>query len=154
MKKRTFLQRVVLFIYILWKLVIHNDAYPYDISLVTVIRFVFPRVLISRLSDIDRIVKMSNYWSGYFYVTFIRIRPINVCIFAEDYSSSYPTIQYVLSSDAFQSRITLTVVYSDFYNVLFPANMLKNIAISTVFTTHFIEIDSTMLPSCFNSFLI
>lgn len=118
------------------------------------IRFVFPRVLISRISDIDRIVKMSNYWSGYFYVTFIRIRPINVCIFAEDYSSSYPTIQYVLSSDAFQSRITLTVVYSDFYNVLFPANMLKNIAISTVFTTHFIEIDSTMLPSCFNSFLI
>ncbi|KAK8794101.1 hypothetical protein WA171_003227 [Blastocystis sp. BT1] len=106
---------------------IHNDAYPYDISLVTVIR----------ISDIDRIVKMSNYWSG----------PINVCIFAEDYSSSYPTIQYVLSSDAFQSRITLTVVYSDFYNVLFPANMLKNIAISTVFTTHFIEIDSTMLPS-------
>lgn len=99
--------------------------------------FTFFIVLTSRISGIDEIVKISNYWSG----------PINVCIFAEDYASSYPTIQYLQSSDILQGKITLTVVYSDFYNILFPANILKNIAISTVFTTHFIVIDPTMLPS-------
>ena len=39
------------------------------------------------------------------------------------------------------------MVYSDFYNTVFPANFLRNVAISTVFTTHFIEIESSMLPS-------
>lgn len=116
--------------------------------------FTFFIVLTSRISGIDEIVKISNYWSGYFWFLLIMSRPINVCIFAEDYASSYPTIQYLQSSDILQGKITLTVVYSDFYNILFPANILKNIAISTVFTTHFIVIDSTMLPSCCNSFLI
>ena len=43
---------------------------------------------------------------------------------------------------------SLSHVYSPFYATVFPENMLKNIAISTVFTTHFVMIESTMLPSC------
>lgn len=44
-------------------------------------------------------------------------------------------------------KVTLIVVYSDFYDIVYPINTLKNIAISTVFTTHFIMIDDTMIPS-------
>ena len=43
--------------------------------------------------------------------------------------------------------MTLSVVYSPFYGLLYPANLLKNVAVSTVFTTHFLVVEPTMLPS-------
>ena len=73
--------------------------------------------------------------------------PLNVCIFAEDYSTSYPTIQSLLESGDLQGRVTITVVYSPLYGLVYPTNMLKNIAISTVFTTHFVVVEPTMTPS-------
>lgn len=72
---------------------------------------------------------------------------MNVCIFAEDYETSSPAIQRLLESEDLQGRVTITVVYSPLYGLVFPANMLKNIAISTVFTTHFVVVEPTMTPS-------
>ena len=66
---------------------------------------------------------------------------MNVCIFAEDYETSSPAIQRLLESEDLQGRVTITVVYSPLYGLVFPANMLKNIAISTVFTTHFVVVE-------------
>ena len=73
--------------------------------------------------------------------------PINVCVFAETYETSAPQIQSFLRAHDFHQRVTVTVVYSPLYGVLFPANLLRNIAISTVFTTHFIVMDASMRPS-------
>lgn len=106
---------------------IHNDAYPYDISLVTVLP----------ITNLDSILALSESWSG----------PISACVFADAYETSSSQIQSFLREHDFQQRVTVTVVYSPLYGVLFPANLLRNIAISTVFTTHFIVIDASMRPS-------
>lgn len=71
---------------------------------------------------------------------------MNLCVFAGPYASSHSTVLEALKSLPL-SQMTITVVYSDFYNAVFPANFLRNVAISTVFTTHFIEIEPSMLPS-------
>ena len=73
--------------------------------------------------------------------------PINACVFADTYETSSSQIQSFLRSHDFHQRVTVTVVFSPLYGVLFPANLLRNIAISTVFTTHFIVIDASMRPS-------
>ena len=57
-----------------------------------------------------------------------------------------------LRHDELSAKVTLIVVYSDFYEVVFPANILKNIAISSVFTTHYIMIEDTMVPSGISRF--
>lgn len=72
--------------------------------------------------------------------------PVNVCVFAGPYPSSVSRVRKLLEGLKF-GKLTVVVVYSDFYGTVFPANLLKNVAISTVFTTHFIEVESSMLPS-------
>lgn len=72
--------------------------------------------------------------------------PVNLCVFAGPYATHHATVLETLKSLPL-THLTVTVVYSDFYNAVFPANFLRNVAISTVFTTHFIEIESSMLPS-------
>lgn len=71
---------------------------------------------------------------------------MNLCVFAGPYATFHPTVLEALKTLPL-SQLTVTVVYSDFYNAVFPANFLRNVAISTVFTTHFIEIDPSFLPS-------
>ena len=100
------------------------------------------------LSEVDRIVKLSNYWKGLEPSPPFMRRPINVCVFASSEPEVHSKIAELVKNPLFSTKVTLSVVYSPFYSTLFPENMLKNIAISTVFTTHFIMIESTMLPSC------
>lgn len=100
------------------------------------------------LSHVDRIVKLSNYWKGLDSSLGFMRRPINACVFASSDPESRTKIVELVKNPLFSTKVTLSVVYSPFYATVFPENMLKNIAISTVFTTHFVMIESTMLPSC------
>ena len=45
-------------------LVIHNDAFPYDISLVTVLPSCLLPPVISRITHLEAIVELSENWSG------------------------------------------------------------------------------------------
>ena len=70
-----------------------------------------------------------------------------MCVFASSTDSDRETVMEFLRHDELSAKVTLIVVYSDFYDVVFPANILKNIVISSVFTTHYIMIEDTMVPS-------
>ena len=128
-------------------LVIHNDAYPYDISLVTVLPLRSFSPVTRSITNLDSILALSESWSGHDCSSYMSPSPISACVFADAYETSSSQIQSFLREHDFQQRVTVTVVYSPLYGVLFPANLLRNIAISTVFTTHFIVIDASMRPS-------
>lgn len=107
----------------------------------------------SRLPDLDKISKLEAQWKGWSFPQPIMYSPINICVFADSSSRSRASIMDLVKNPQFSTKVTLSVVYSPFYRLLFPANMLKNIAISTVFTTHFLVIEPTMLPSSTPSLL-
>ena len=73
--------------------------------------------------------------------------PVNVCVFSSKSSSDRDKIIDFTRHEELSNKVTLVVVYSDFFDIVYPMNTLKNIAISTVFTTHFIMVDDTMIPS-------
>lgn len=81
---------------------------------------------------------------------------MNVCVYANNYKEDREKIIEFTRHEELSGKVTLIVMYSDFYDIVYPINTLKNIAISTVFTTHFIMIDDTMIPSgiLFNHIII
>ena len=79
--------------------------------------------------------------------------PINVCVYASKSTNDHNKIKECINSPELKGKVTLVIVYSDFYDIVYPINVLKNIAISTVFTTHFIMIDDSMIPSGSSFFL-
>ena len=111
-----------------------------------------PSCLNGRLPDVERIARLVLYWKGLPSRRALTRSPINVCVFADTSSQSRAAIAELVKSAHFSTKVTLSVVYSPFYRLLHPTNLLKNVAISTVFTTHFIVIEPTMLPSGTASF--
>lgn len=106
-----------------------------------------PPRLNRRLPDVAKIEKLTTYWKGLLFLLSIMRSPINVCVFADPSSQSRAAIAELVKSTHFSTTVTLSVVYSPFYGLLYPANLLKNVAVSTVFTTHFLVVEPTMLPS-------
>lgn len=94
-----------------------------------------------------KIEKLTTYWKGLLLLRDIMRSPINVCVFADPSSQSRAAIAELVKGAHFSTTVTLSVVYSPFYGLVYPANLLKNVAISTVFTTHFLVVEPTMLPS-------
>lgn len=135
------------------RLVVHNDAYPYDITLTTIVPFVFFYRLIYSISRIGNILRLTS-WSGSISFVFFTCSPVNVCVFANKDAADRDKIIDFTRHEELSGKVTLIVMYSDFYDIVYPINTLKNIAISTVFTTHFIMIDDTMIPSGTSSMII
>lgn len=109
-------------------LVIHNDAYPYDISLVTVLPLRSFSPVTRSITNLDSILALSESWSGHDCSSYMTPSPISACVFADAYETSSSQIQSFLREHDFQQRVTVTVVYSPLYGVSFPANLLRNIA--------------------------
>ena len=54
--------------------------------------------------------------------------PINVCVYASKSTNDHNKIKEFINSPELKGKVTLVIVYSDFYDIVYPINVLKNIA--------------------------
>lgn len=112
--------------------ILHNEDYPFDITLVTC----------ADVSDLENI-KLKEQWGNWF-------GPISLGVFADEQTDSEPIVLNFLKrvrDSEFADRFSLSAVYTHLYSSLFPGNFLKNVATASVITTHSLAVDLNMVPS-------